>query len=148
MTNVTKATPEEIAAELEATKLELNQLKVEQIEFKKQAVITEAGFGKHPAKVLLEAAFEEGMTAEQFVEKAKTYGLTPVVESVTTTPVADNLAGLRRVVAASAPIPGSAVDFADAIKAQTNPKALVQLIREHGRNVAGDPIVVVDPTLG
>lgn len=87
------------------------------LESEKRSTFAEAGLSEHPARELLERAYEVGMTADQLKEQATKYGLLQGGDAGTSAP--DNRADLeaiRRTQQASQGAPtGAPMDFGDAL---------------------------------
>lgn len=132
------ATEEELTTELaardkqladQATALQEAQAAI--AEGARKEAFREAGFADHPARELLEKAYEVGMTAEQLTEMAQKFGIASTVQNVK----AQELDALRRTQSATGtPTGGSVPEFGDAIANARSLRELEQIVREGGED--------------
>lgn len=90
-------------------------------ELERRATFAEAGLSDHPARELLERAYESGMTAEDLKGTAEKYGLLGS-ESAVIPENRTDLDAIQRVQqASSGAVTGAPMDFGDAIdRARSN----------------------------
>lgn len=102
---------------IDKVKADLQTERENRLALERRTVFAEAGLSEHPAKELLEKAYEEGMTADALKEAAAKYGL--LGDGAAKPPADDNRADLdaiRRTQQASQGAPGATpMEFGDAL---------------------------------